>query len=78
MNDEIYRVFSRVALDVGNRTFSPEELEQPLSELNIDSVELMEMFGMMEEELGLLLSESEIAEIQTLEQLLAVMSEKTT
>lgn len=77
MNDEIYRVFSRVALEVGNHSFSPEELERPLAELNIDSVELMEMFGMMEEELGFLLSESEIAEIQTLGQLLEVMSQKT-
>lgn len=77
MNEEICRVFNRVALEVGNHTFSPEELNQPLAELNIDSVELMEIFGMMEEELGFLLSEDEIAGIQTLAQLLEVMSQKT-
>lgn len=76
MNEEICRVFNRVALEVGNHTFSPEELNQPLAELNIDSVELMEIFGMMEEELGLLLSEDEIGQIRTLAQLLEVLGHK--
>lgn len=76
MNEEICRVFNRVALEVGNHTFSPEELNQPLEELNIDSVELMEVFGMMEEELDLLLSEDEIGQIRTLAQLLEVLGHK--
>ncbi len=74
---EIVRnVFDRVVSHVGNHTFTTEQLGQPLEELNIDSVELLEIFGMMEEELGIILSEEELEAMTTLDQLLALVSSK--
>lgn len=74
--DTIRDIFDRVVSHVGNHSFTTEELSQPLAELNIDSIELLEIFGMMEEELGILLSEDELAEITTLNQLLELVGGK--
>ncbi len=74
--DTVRNTFDRVVSHVGNHKFTAEQLGQPLVELNIDSIELMEIFGMMEEELGILLSEEELSEMETLNQLLALVSSK--
>ncbi len=74
--DTIRNVFDRVVNHVGNHTFTSAQLGQPLVELNIDSIELMEIFGMMEEELGIHLSEEELSEMTTLDQLLELVGSK--
>jgi acyl carrier protein len=74
--ETVRNVFDRVVSHVGNHVFTTEQLSQPLVELNIDSVELLEIFGMMEEELGILLSEEELSGMATLNQLLELVGSK--
>lgn len=74
--DTIREVFDRVVRQVGNHTVTTAQLSQPIAELNIDSVELLEIFGMMEEELGILMSEEELAGMETLNQLLELVKTK--
>jgi len=73
MNTELFELVARVVFEVTHNQIQPSDLKLPIAEMDIDSVELMEIFGMLEEELGTCLPEDQIAEVSTFEDLMRIL-----
>lgn len=73
-NKQYFDLVARVVFEVCRYDVTSADLRTPLAEIEIDSVELMEVFGVLEEELGICLRDDEIAEVSTFEELLFLLS----
>lgn len=71
-----FDLVQRVVFEVCRHDVKVADLKKPLTETEIDSVELMEVFGVLEEELGIRLKDDEIAEVSTFEELLFLLGNK--
>ena len=65
-NEELIKLFEDAAWQVGGHKFDDISMKTEIADLGIDSVELLEIFGYVEEETGVLLSDDDLATIQNL------------
>lgn len=74
MEEQTYLdLVSRIVFEVCRYQIKNADLKTPLAEIEIDSVELMEVFGVLEEELGIRLNDDEISDVTTFEDLLVLL-----
>lgn len=65
-NDDLIKLFKDAAWQVGGHKFDDISMKTEIADLGIDSVELLEIFGYVEEETGVLLSDDDLATIENL------------
>lgn len=65
-NDDLITLFKDAAWQVGGHKFDDISMKTEIADLGIDSVELLEIFGYVEEETGVLLSDDDLATIENL------------
>ena len=70
---ELFELVAQVVFDVSHHQIQTSDLKSPIAEMDIDSVELMEIFGMLEEEVGICFPEDRIAEVSTFDDLLSLL-----
>lgn len=70
---ELITLFREAAVEIAGRDFADLSPSTEISELGIDSVDLLEMFGYVEDELGIKLSDADLAEVATLHDLAALI-----
>lgn len=68
-DNELIELFQAAASEIVGRTFENIELKTEINELGIDSVDLLEIFGYVEDELGIKLADADLAEVTTLRDL---------
>lgn len=66
---ELIQLFREAAVEIVGRDFPNLTPNTEISELGIDSVDLLEMFGYVEDELHIKLADADLAEITTLQDL---------
>ena len=66
---ELIELFQEAAAEIVGRTFEGITPQTEIGELGIDSVDLLEIFGFVEDELHIKLPDSDLAEITTLHDL---------
>lgn len=66
---ELIQLFRDAAVEIVGRDFPNLTPSSEISELGIDSVDLLEIFGYVEDELHIKLSDADLAEITTLKDL---------
>lgn len=76
--ETLIQLFQEAAKEIGHHEFSDLSLKTEIAELGIDSVELLEIFGYVEEELDIELSDDELSGIRTLQDLSTIISTQTT
>lgn len=67
--DELITLFADAALEIGQHRFEGLKSTTQIAELGIDSVELLEIFGYVEEELDIELSDEDLQGITSLQDL---------
>lgn len=72
---ELLQLFERAAWEVDQREFDSLSLDTKISDLNVDSVALLEIFGYVEEELDIYLPQEDLAEVKTLRDLGALIAQ---
>lgn len=72
---ELIGLIERAAREIAGRSLGALSPKTQIASLGIDSVELYEMFGFMEEELGIHLSDDALTDVTTIGDLLALLRE---
>lgn len=75
-DQELVDLFVAAAYEVGAHQFEGLSVKTEVSELGIDSVELLEIFGFVEEELDIMLSDEDLAGLETLGDLIALIKQE--
>ena len=70
---DLIALFQSAALEIGNHNFEGLALSTDIADLGIDSVELLEIFGEIEEELDIQMSDEDLAGLSTLGDLVALI-----
>lgn len=65
-SEDLLVLFEEAAWEVDQREFDSLSLKTKIADLGVDSVALLEIFGFVEEELDIYLSQEDLAEVQTL------------
>jgi len=73
---EIIVAIQRYAHEIAEREYAPFAEEQVIAELGMDSLSTLEMVGMIERELGIVLPTDELHEIHTVGQLTDLVQRK--
>jgi acyl carrier protein len=72
-DEELYSLLSRAALAVTGRRLDGLDMATRLADLGIDSVSVLEMIGFVEDELGLRFPDDEIARVETVRDVAALV-----
>ncbi len=72
---ELIELFKRAAWEVDQREFDTIAPSTKIADLGIDSVALLEIFGEIEDELGVHLPDDELAKLVTLRDLTSLIGE---
>jgi acyl carrier protein len=70
---DIVSLFAKAAFEANGKTFDKLENSTVIASLGMDSVTVMELIGFLEEQLGLRLPDEELAKVQTLADLGALI-----
>jgi acyl carrier protein len=73
-SEELLSLFKEAAWEVDQREFDSLSMNTKISELGVDSVALLEIFGFVEEELDIYLPQEDLAEVKTLGDLSALIA----
>lgn len=71
---DFYTFFNQAAFEVSGKRFENLHKSTVISDLGLDSVALIELIGYIEEKLGIRIPDEDLAGVQTLEELDAVVS----
>ena len=77
-NDEILALFKRALFEVDRKEIHDLTSSSAISSLGIDSVAMLEVIGFLEEELGVHLSDEQLAAVTTVGDLVRVIQEART
>ncbi len=72
---EVLALFKRALFEVDRKEIAALEPSTAISALGIDSVAMLEVIGVIEEELGIHLGDEQLAEVQTVGDLARVILE---
>jgi len=72
-SQDVYSLFADAIHEVAGKTVSGLRAEQPIAELGLDSIAVMEMVGTLEERLSLHFSDDELTKINTFGDLAALV-----
>ena len=73
--NELLELFEQAAWEVDQREFEALSLDTKISDLGVDSVALLEIFGYVEEELDIYLPQEDLAEVKTLRDLSTLIAQ---
>ncbi len=73
-DQELLSLFAEAAWEVDQREFEDLSLDTRISDLGVDSVALLEIFGYVEEELDVYLPQEDLAQVKTLRDLGALLT----
>lgn len=68
-DQDLIELFQEAAAEIVGRTFEGITPNTEIGELGIDSVDLLEIFGFVEDELHIKLADADLAEVTTLHDL---------
>jgi acyl carrier protein len=71
---DFYSFFNQAAFEVSGKTFENLHKSTVIADLGLDSVALIELVGYIEEKLRIRIPDEDLAGVQTLEELDAVVS----
>lgn len=68
-SSDLLEIFKEAAWEVDQRRFDDISLETKITDLGIDSVVMLEIFGYVEDELDVYLAQEDLADVKTLKDL---------
>ncbi len=75
-NVDVVALFKRVASEVERKDFSNITRDTRVTDLGVDSVTMMEIVGMMEDELGIQIPDTKLSGLQTVGDIERVVLER--
>jgi len=76
--EQLIATFQRIATEIAERQFPPLTGATVISDLGIDSLQMLEVVGEMEREFKIQLPDDQLVGIQTIEDLVALLQRRLT
>lgn len=75
---ELFDLFRKMATEIAEKDFSKVSEDAAIANLGLDSLNLLELVGSMERELGVQIPDEQLVGIQTVRQLLDLVERRVT
>ena len=73
---ELFQTFQRMASEIAEKDFTSVQEDAKIAQLGLDSLNLLELVGQMERELGVQIPDEQLVGIQTVRQLLDLVERR--
>jgi acyl carrier protein len=73
---ELFQTFQRMASEIAEKDFASVQEDAKIAQLGLDSLNLLELVGQMERELGVQIPDEQLVGIQTVRQLLDLVERR--